>query len=176
MMIWKTIFPVILASSFACCQAPSLTRDDFRFSDNVAGYWFIDQPMHALYEATVYGFSPDGKLTREGTFPAGYSTGRVFTRDRSIQCEFSGSWFSLDEHRLVVGLFCSDGGSRDVLLWFPQGFSSCAGQRCLSVVHSVDGDTAGWMHPDWEWSWIRCESRQACMEMLPGEGSREFTP
>ncbi|PKN47545.1 MAG: hypothetical protein CVU59_02530 [Deltaproteobacteria bacterium HGW-Deltaproteobacteria-17] len=149
------------------CSSPALdARSDLR-PPSVAGYWYIDQPMHALYEATVYRFDTDGPVAALAAFPEGYRTGTVGTVDGSITCEFAGSWASDGGQWMELGLSCSDGHHREVLLKFEQGISGCTGdQGCLPQVHSVDGDTENWTRNWPEWMWLRCTGENDCMDRL----------
>lgn len=151
----------------AGCASPSVTHGPELHPDAVIGHWYIDQPMHALYEATLYRFHGDGRLEAGDAFPEDYRTGTVGTRDLSISCEFTGPWESDGEHWLTVRVACSDGHAREAVLYFEQGLDACEGdQGCFPLVHSVDGDTGNWTRNWPEWMWTRCADENDCLTRL----------
>ncbi|MBU1244230.1 hypothetical protein KJ612_13600 [Myxococcota bacterium] len=160
----SNLFVLVLALG---CTSPSLdARPDLQ-PPSVAGYWYIDQPMHALYEATVYHFDADGPVSATAAFPEDYRTGTVGTQDSSITCEFAGSWASDGEQWMEIGLTCSDGQAREAVLMFEQGLSGCTGDHgCFPLLHSVDGDTGNWTRNQPEWMWTQCTGEEDCMTRL----------
>ena len=156
----------ILWLLFSCDPPAVESVTDERHID-VAGTWYIDQPMHALYEATIYTFHGDGRISTHDAFPPAYHTGAVGKRDQSISCVFAGPWSTQGAQWLFVGLSCSDGNIREVLLRFEQGFESCGGESsCQPMVHSVDGDTTNWVRNWPEWMWTRCIDLDDCRARL----------
>ncbi len=163
----KTVFPFLVLWLAAGCASPSLEPLPDDHAPGLAGFWYIDQPMHALYEATIYRFHPDGRLEAVDAWPDGYRTGSVGTRDLSIGCEFAGPWQSEGNTILTVGLRCSDGQDREALLRFPEGFDACQGEPgCFPLVDSVDGDTENWTRHGFEWMWTRCVDETDCRARL----------
>ena len=149
------------------CSAPAVEPLPGDHPAEVAAYWYVDQPMHALYEATIYRFHPDGRLDAVDAWPDGYRTGHVGTLDLSIACEFSGPWESDGDTTLTVGMRCSDGRDRELLLQFPDGFDACAGGTgCFPLVRSVDGDSENWTRHGFEWMWTRCADEADCLARL----------
>lgn len=151
------LFLIFIVSLMPAYASPSMEGEPDGQPPSVVGYWYIDQPMHALYEATVYRFRDDGTVEAGAAFPEDYRTGTVGTKDQSIMCEFSGTWSSDGGQWLAIGLSCSDGHAREALLYFESGISSCTGEHgCFPLVHSVDGDTENWTRNWPEWMWVRC--------------------
>jgi hypothetical protein len=138
------------------------------------GLWRVDQPMHALYEATLYDFRPDGELVTLETVTLGgreadYVTGTVARLEdptcvgmncpTQIVCRFGGRWHSVSERRLVIEGVCSDNMIREIIL----DLTPIAGSDLFTAeVVSVGGER-GWAHHDFEWSWARCASRDECL-------------
>ena len=128
------------------------------------GLWVIDQPSHALYEATLYELQADGFIATLDTMtlsiPAdpNYVTGTVENADRSIRCTFGGRWRTLELRVLELDASCSDGNARAVQLSFPElDFATGVMPATLSV-----GGQMGWDHRDWPWSFRKCNSRDDC--------------
>jgi len=160
--VWTII--VLIASG---CASPSVIPEPDGQPPSVAGDWYLDQPMHALYEATIYRFHDDGRVAAMDAYPENYRTGTVGTRDLSISCEFTGPWESDGDFRLSIGVACSDGHAREVLLHFEEGLDVCGGDHgCQPRVHSVDGDTEGWTRNWPEWMWTRCADEEDCLTRL----------
>lgn len=96
------------------------------------GTWLIDQPTHALYEATVYKLAANGDVGIVDAFPDGYETGRVRALDPACEgedpwaceplasCTFRGPWNSSGPERLFMGAACDDGQMRTVELTFAE--------------------------------------------------------
>ncbi len=141
---------------------------------NFVGLWRVDQPMHALYEATLYDFRANGELITVETLTLGgqdedYVTGTVARLEdpaceglncpTSVVCRFGNHWYSLGEQRLVIEGGCSDGLMREIVLDITP-FSDAA---AFNVEIVSVGSESGWAHLDWDWSWARCESRETCL-------------
>jgi hypothetical protein len=133
---------------------------------NFVGLWRVDQPTHALYEATLYDFRPEGELIMVETLTLGgqdadYVTGTVARAD--VVCRFGSQWHSLSESRLVIQGDCSDDVAREIEL----NFTRVLGTETFDAqVISVGGEV-GWSHQDWAWSWARCGSPETCLLSLP---------
>lgn len=111
------------------------------------GRWLIDQPTHALYEAVVYDFEPDGRL-REVCRVEGGSAPDSVTRERDgLTCRFTGPWDSRVPEELAILSYCDDSVQRMVVL-----------DVALPEVRVKKvGGEEGWSHAPFEWRWIRCE-------------------
>jgi hypothetical protein len=126
------------------------------------GLWRVDQPTHALYEATLYDFQPDGELIVVKTFTLGgyeddYVTGTVARLD--VVCRFGSRWHSLSDQHLIIQGDCLDGVRREIEL----SLSPVLGTETFDAeIVSVAGES-GWTHQDWAWSWARCSSREICL-------------
>jgi hypothetical protein len=131
------------------------------------GPWLIDQPYHALYEASVYDFRADGTLVHVKTWtygdkPEDYETGMVSDAEWKVICRFGSSWRSEGDATLVVAGACTDGVAREIALGFnddPSANVWDAGARVVSVGGVAD---AGWDHHFPEWRWAKCASLDAC--------------
>lgn len=130
------------------------------------GLWVIDQPSHALYEATLYELAPSGELNPLETMLLGaepwpgYTTGTVANADGSVRCQFEGLWRSIAERVVELDSTCTDATPRRVQIELPEGQDVMTG--VMPIVLPVEGDS-GWEHRDWPWSWRKCESREACV-------------
>lgn len=130
------------------------------------GLWVIDQPTHALYEATLYELTADGTITVHDTMLLGaepwpgYVTGSVENADRSVRCVFEGRWQSLEARGVELDARCTDATTRTVQVELPADQDPATGVS--AVVLSVNGES-GWDHRDWPWSWRKCQSRDACV-------------
>jgi hypothetical protein len=130
-------------------------------NERFVGTWIVEQPYHALYEATVYQLRADGTVELGATYTANelapdYVTGSVADPKSGVACRFAGSWYSVDEATLVVDGNCSDGRYREIVL----GFADTPEQNTVDadvVVLSVGGED-GWLHDDWTWRWRRCDA------------------
>jgi hypothetical protein len=136
------------------------------------GPWLVDQPWHALYEASVYEFRADGTLVHVKTWtygggPADYRTGTVSDPQWRVRCTFDGAWRSLDAATLVIAGACTDGVARDIVLAFNDDPSANAWDAGARVV-SVGGD-ASWGHFFPEWRWAKCAAIETCrgVEVMP---------
>lgn len=131
----------------------------------LSGLWVIDQPSHALYEATLYELGDDGLIGVHDSMLLGaepwpnYVTGSVENTDGSLRCVFEGRWQSLGPRVIELEARCTDATSRSVQVDLPEDQDPATGVN--AVVLSVGGES-GWDHRDWPWSWRKCESRDAC--------------
>src|SRR5688572_18288667 len=107
------------------CAYPSQTggpsaepETDPRF----VGEWMIDQPNHALYEASWYRFRDDGVLEhlRDCSFGGEVPTGFVSDVAGSVRCEFADGWSAPDNITLEIDGVCSDERPREIVLAFPR--------------------------------------------------------
>lgn len=133
------------------------------------GWWRIDQPAHAGYEATAYEFQPGGVLVEgdsqsfgSGQVPVGRVAHCVELSSESqclefgVECLFGTRW-QADGDVLTINGECSDGHDRDILLTF-QPIESDYMEPHVDV---VPGQT--WRHNDSQWRWARCDSQDLCM-------------
>jgi hypothetical protein len=129
------------------------------------GLWVIDQPSHALYEATLYELGADGLIGVHETMLLGaepwpdYVTGSVENADSSVRCVFEGAWRSLEPRVVELETRCTDAAVRPVRIELPEDQDPATG---VSAVVLSAGDESGWDHRDWPWSWRKCETRDAC--------------
>lgn len=128
------------------------------------GVWAVEQPFHALYEATVYELTPDGRLIEHetvtlGTQEKGFVTGTVASNADGTRCTFGGGWHSEGSLRLVIDGVCADDVPRDIALDFPDT------DPALGLVPqvSVDGDP-DWDHDGFGWSWRKCAMVEGCVQ------------
>ncbi|MCA9608513.1 MAG: hypothetical protein KC619_23070 [Myxococcales bacterium] len=120
------------------------------------GVWLVDQPFHALYEATRYELAPDGRFIEECSIsfgdPAAIPVGQVARTADGLRCELVGPWSSLRPEVLAIEGYCDDSVRRTVVLdvvW--------DGDRPSAVtLQKVDGEETGWEHPGFEWRWLPC--------------------
>lgn len=139
----------------------ALGPDDALFT----GLWVIDQPAHALYEATLYELGDDGEISvletmLDGAEPwPGFVTGTVSSPDGSKRCQFEGTWRSVQLRVVELDAACTDGLARGVQIELPDADVTSG---VMPIVRWVDGQT-GWQHPGWTWSWRKCESRDDCL-------------
>ncbi|NIS79818.1 MAG: hypothetical protein GTO14_06340 [Anaerolineales bacterium] len=160
-------FPILLATFFVagCAVVESPKAHDEAF----VGRWIIDQPFHALYEASVYDFKPDGTIeliesVTLGVDSVDFVTGTVARPNHDCPldgvcsgdptCRFGDQWRSLSERRLAIQGNCTDGISREIVLDLT---ASTAWQETFDVDIIRVGDEAGWIHPGFNWSWRKCE-------------------
>jgi hypothetical protein len=133
-----------------CTGEPAVTHERF------VGEWMIDQPFHALYEASWYRFHDSGELEhlRDCSFGGPVPTGFV-SDGGSLTCEFGARWSASELTTLVIAGACSDGRERDIVLGFPSDTTGNAtGQTAIDVI-SVGGET-GWGHFTFDWMWTKC--------------------
>lgn len=134
------------------------------------GLWVVDQPFHALYEATVYRFEEDGRLGVVDTSCGGHlerhgvtgSVARCVPTPSEGWCEaeptclFGAAWQSSGASTLIVAGECSDGRPREIRLAFdddPTDDDRAGGARV--TLESVGGER-GWSHDNFEWAFRRC--------------------
>jgi hypothetical protein len=114
----------------------------------------VDQPGHALYEATFYLFKADTTIEIQRSVGAPTATFEVGTIQHTVTrtaCTFGGgSWSAVDAQTLVINAPCDDGKSRNIELRF-------RGSPLLGKPESmlVDGK-GGWAHPGFDWAFTRC--------------------
>ncbi|MDD9936243.1 MAG: hypothetical protein OXT09_21705 [Myxococcales bacterium] len=127
------------------------------------GIWAVEQPSHALYEATVYELLPNGNLVEHETVTLSdlgddFVTGTVTEGPGGVECRFGDTWLTERPRRLVITAICSDDQDRDIALDFPDG------DETIGVVPtvSVDGNTT-WEHGGFPWSFRKCPSRTGCV-------------
>lgn len=134
------------------------------------GLWLVDQPAHALYEATLYNFKPSGTLVEVGSHALGNGpvpTGTVANCSGSgsqppTSCKFGDKWRARDSDTVVVTGECSDNKPRDIALDFT-GLTATSDPIKVEVA-DVDGQS-GWCHSTFQWRWQRCQSKKC----LPGD-------
>jgi len=128
------------------------------------GLWVVDQPAHALYEASLYELVEGGTLSELDTFVSGtppymgFTTGSVAQPTSGVRCNFRGGWRSTGTRVLEVDAQCTDGKARSVELALPDGDPTTA---LVPTIQAVDGEQ-GWAHPGPMWSFHRCASRTHC--------------
>jgi hypothetical protein len=146
------LLPLFLAGCAEDTSGPSPETNP-RF----VGEWMIDQPAHALYEASWYLFHDDGRLEhlRDCSFGGPVPTGSVDDASVSIRCLFGDRWSAPDGDTLVVSGTCSDGNEREIVLGFPADATGNAGGVSTIEVVSVGGET-GWGHFTFDWVWHKC--------------------
>ena len=133
------------------------------------GWWVVEQPTHALYEATLYELLPEGELVEHDTYLLGgepyegYVTGTVANADSSVRCDFRGPWTSDGARGLQLGSECTDGQERTVQLAFPEGDATTGLIPTVESVGGEDGGEDGWAHRDFDWSWRKCANRDDCV-------------
>jgi hypothetical protein len=136
------------------------------------GFWRVDQPNHAGYEATIYDFAEDGVLSEiesQGFGSGQIPTGRVArcdgfrTREGYTNCEtwgpecvFSNEWTATDAQTLLITSICDDGEDRKVSIHFASDFDTPQSPKV-----SVSGDE-NWLHNDFDWAWTLCPSVEEC--------------
>jgi hypothetical protein len=129
------------------------------------GAWLVDQPMHALYESTVYTLEPGGRVVVGASEPpdcSGHlsrhcvtgSVSRDVTDPEALTCVFGSRWRAVSGSELELLGDCADGRDRWIRLRFDEGTAwQAAGMAPLEV--RVDGE-AGWGHDGFDWWFRRC--------------------
>jgi hypothetical protein len=127
------------------------------------GGWIIDQPFHALYEASFYRLAPDGRVELVASTPSGCTghlerfceTGHVSPPNESVLCRFGGgTWEEREPLELSITTTCDDGQTRTVVLDFSR-FDPVVGGA--PKILEVSGQK-GWRHASWDWFFRRCEA------------------
>jgi hypothetical protein len=158
------------------CMSPLSPADEVPeerdHHERFVGRWVVEQPTHALYEATYYTFEADGTLATGGSFPADCSghlskhcvTGSVANCvpdagtpcESDLTCVFGSEWYSLDASTLIIEGDCSDGAAREIRIALASDTSSNTqwGGAGGTLV-SVDGEV-GWSHDNWDWVFRKC--------------------
>lgn len=137
------------------------------------GLWLVDQPYHALYEATFYELDSDGRLTQGRSFAFDREedlvTGSV-GRDNGGTCQFARHWRAVDESTLAVGGDCDDQLEREIVLRFESPPEEDF--RGAQVTVGPVGGEDGWDHIGFDWRFLKCPSEAAC---APGLLDPEMT-
>ena len=140
------------------------------------GYWQIDQPGHALYEATIYEFKSDGKIRHVENYAFDENmqefVGTVSKSDDPycpplnnclpiVSCQFGDEWYSEDSTIINITGECSDGIQRNIKLkLLPPSLPS---NRNYDVsILSVDGER-DWFHGPFFWAWSKCNDLKDCL-------------
>ncbi len=127
------------------------------------GGWLIEQPMHALYEASYYRFAADGRIELVVSSPPDCTghlerfceTGHVSPGGKALLCRFGGgAWSEEPDRILAIDTVCDDGVSRRLRLDFADLDTSTWG---TPRILDVDGEE-GWTHASWDWTFRRCEA------------------
>lgn len=127
------------------------------------GGWLIEQPLHALYEASYYRFERDGRVVLVASSPPDCTghlerfceTGHVSPKDGTLLCRFGGGrWSEVSERVVSIDAVCDDGVSRAVELDFGEVDPAVWG---TPAIVEVDGEP-GWRHASWDWTFRRCEA------------------
>ncbi|HJL15982.1 MAG TPA: hypothetical protein RMH99_10010 [Sandaracinaceae bacterium LLY-WYZ-13_1] len=126
------------------------------------GRWLVDQPEHALYEATIYELAPGGRLVEVCSFSAGGPVPTGTVRRDGVECTFVGPWSSRHEGELAIDAFCSDSVQRTVVLDVAWGDDS----PTSVTVAKVDGEE-GWSHGPFAWRWLPCEVDPEACDVCP---------
>jgi hypothetical protein len=138
--------------------------DPLAIDPRFVGLWVVDQPGHALYEATLYELANGGAFIVHETYLLssppydGYVTGTVAPEQGDLRCALGESWASAGNGQLRTSSTCTDGTPRSVVLAFPDGDET---QGLTPTVVSVQGQS-GWAHRDFFWSWRKCGSLANC--------------
>jgi len=133
-----------------------------------SGLWVVEQPFHALYEATQYELQSGGALVELETRTLGgvagddYVTGTVADPDAGTRCAFADRWTSDNAYRLTLEARCDDGKQRSVVLRFDTAPESDPRQGLLPEIESVEGES-GWTHPGPDWQFRKCGDPDECL-------------
>jgi hypothetical protein len=163
------LVPLLLTSCPGRITAdpPETNGEPPQTHERFVGEWKVDQPFHALYEASWYLFHEGGQLEhlRDCSFGGPVPTGFVSDAGGSLRCQFGDRWSAPDADTLVIEGACSDGHERDIVLGFPEDTTADAtGQPAIEVV-SVGGQV-GWGHFTWDWAWQKC-LEPGCVSFYP---------
>ena len=168
-IILSSLIAILLSS----CQEIGLTRTE---QNEMVGYWIIDQPMHALYEASLYEFRSSGELRLVENYAYGesstYAVGSVWKSNNPecpplinctplLTCEFADEWKIGVDRVLTVSGVCSDGIRRDIKISLRAYYSGSDAISYDIVILSVDGER-GWYHGPNAWLWRKCIDLEAC--------------
>jgi hypothetical protein len=160
------IAPLLLVLLAGCPERDASWIEDppGELEPRFVGEWMVDQPAHALYEASWYRFGEDGllELTDSCTAggPADYQTGIVQNDALTVSCLFGAAWASAGDSTLVIDGECNDGRGREIVLGFRGDASGNAAGLTQVDVLSVGGET-DWAHHFPEWRWMKC--LEACL-------------
>ena len=139
-------------------QAPATARRDLNFT----GLWLVDQPTHALYEATYYELKVDGTLDQgnsiglDGHLQEHGETGSVAKTSGEPSCVFGETWWNTDAFTLVILGQCSDDRFREIALTFER--SPGLGVDLGAPTKIVVGGESGWEHDNWPWRFLLCNA------------------
>lgn len=172
-------FVAVCMLAAACSSQTPLSEEplpeDRERDPRFIGWWVVEQPTHALYEATHYDFRADGQVVLGASVPDDCSghlarhcvTGSVAncvprtpseSCESELTCVFGSEWWSAGASHLVILGNCSDGGARPIVIEMTSDPSSNtswggAGGRLISV----DGEPS-WSHDNWDWAFRKCPS------------------
>ena len=177
------MYRLLAICALAACSSPSTSTwepgagepppyEEREHDPRFVGWWIVEQPTHALYEATHYELRADGELVVGATIPDDCSghlarhcvTGSVAncvprgTESRcesELTCVFGREWWSLDANRLVILGACSDERARQIVIEMNSDASSNASGGAGARLISVDGEQA-WSHDNWDWAFRKC--------------------
>lgn len=149
---------IALAAGVIICQLSAFAAPG-EHSGRFAGLWLIDQPFHALYEATLYRFNDTGSIDVLAQSPSGYQTGTICSTSTDAACALGGEWYSRGADTLCVMFQCGARGQRiGTFVFVDSSHSNCSNPEIWCgnpVAIAVQQDTA-WRHCDFEWRWIKC--------------------
>ena len=131
-------------------------------AERFVGSWFVEETeAHALYAASSYQLHQDGSV--ELIWDAGWyqvPQGYVLSPDLSVQCLFGAEWMSWSDDRLLIVGNCSDDMERLIDLAFVSDPSGNAAGATVDI-QEVGGE-AGWLPPQWGWSFRKCAPFDSC--------------
>ena len=154
---------LLVVAVAACTSNPPAATEPQRDHDpRFHGWWVVEQPFHAAYEATLYDFRADGELVQGASVPpdcTGHLEARCVTgtvAKAELACAFGDTWWSKSSRHLVILGDCSDGKPREIELELAADASSNTGfGGAGGTLLVVDGEL-GWSHDNWEWAFRKC--------------------
>lgn len=157
--------PGSVAAPSASSAAPATggTRAGAPGSEAFAGVWRVDQPGHALYEASFYELRADGTMTYMEALsddrhrPVGHVASQVGGR---VVCSFGSRWRPISATTLGITGDCSDAQPREIVLEVARPSPGYVGAVEVKLV-SVGGERR-WKHDGWFWEFARCDSAGRC--------------
>lgn len=186
----KTPHYLLLLALFSCACSDDATSTPWQFQEDPpldaepidepetpdynaqwAGIWRVDQPHHALYEATWYEFRSDGTLLElqteylegDNLMEIGFvsrcnrfsdaSNSSPTCLEWSPTCTFGQTWSAPDENTLIISGECSDNQDRLIKLTFDPNTE----QPTEIMVENEE-----WVHNGFQWQWTRCEGLEIC--------------
>jgi hypothetical protein len=143
----------------------SFAERDPRF----VGTWLVDQPDHALYEASFYELEVGGAVTHLGTETFGgepledFEVGLVQIEEAcpnaicpTVVCRFGDRWRSAGDDTLLIDGVCDDGLGREIELRFVgDEVGNAVGLTQVDVAR-VGAATEGVSHPGFNWRFLKC--------------------